>query len=372
MKILHIRSSNFYGGPERQLHFHCRFATGSDADITVGSFSENRKVPEFLDVIAKDNLKTHTFVVKSAYDLNAIELVRKYLLANQVDIVCTHDYRSHVIGWRASRNAKAKWIAFSRGWTKDNMKVRLYHGLDKIIIRFADHIVAVSYSQKKKLEALFIASKKITVVHNAIEPKAFDGIPAVNLKERFGLDEDSFIAVAGGRFSSEKGQIDLIRAAKIALSQNDKLIFILFGDGPDLHLIKKQINKEHLSDMIICPGFERNLIGCLKGADLLINPSHSEGLPNIVLEAMAMKIPCVATDVGGVGEIIDSNISGLLVPPKSPEKLAEATISIADITYSTTDLVDNAYQTIINRFSFGSQFEKLRILYTNLMRLQID
>lgn len=368
MKILHIRSSNFYGGPERQLHFHCRLAAGSDFDITIGSFSEHDKRPEFLDVIAKDNLAIHTFPVKSAYDLKAVELVGTYLRANQVDIICTHDYRSHFYGSLARKNTTVRWVAFSRGWTKDNIKIRFYCWFDKFIIRFADHIVAVSRSQKKKLEALFIASKNITVIHNAIEPEAFDNVPPVDLRARFGLDKDALVAIAGGRFSAEKGQTDLVRAAAIARSKNAKLVFILFGDGPDLELIKKQIDHQRLSKIIICPGFEKNFIGCLKGADLLINPSLSEGLPNIVLEAMAMKIPCVATDVGGVGEIIENNINGLLVPPGSPKTLAEAIIKMADRTFSTTDMSDSAYQTIVGRFSFSSQFEKLTTLYRTLVK----
>ena len=110
------------------------------------------------------------------------------------------------------------------------------------------------------------------------------------------------------------------------------------------------------------------MIGCLKGADFLVNPSLSEGLPNIVLEAMAMKIPCIATDVGGVGELIENNINGILVPSKSPEKLAEAILRITDDDNLSSKLTDNAYKTIIDRFSFDSQFEKLSKIYKNLMK----
>ena len=367
MKIIHLRASNFYGGPERQLHFHCRLAAESEFEITVGSFSENNQQPEFLGVIDRDNISTHTFFVSSAYDRKSVGLVRKYLLDNDVDIICTHDYRSHLIGWIASWETKARWVAFSRGWTRDNLKVQLFHCLDKAILRFANRIVAVSGSQKKKLRRVFISPDRIAVIHNAIEPEAFDDISAVNLRDKFGIGEDSVIAIAGGRFSSEKGQLDLIKAAKIALTRNDKLVFILFGDGPDLNLIKKEITRQGLSSNIICPGFEKNLIGCLKGADFLINPSHSEGLPNIVLEAMAMKIPCVATDVGGVGEMIDDEKSGLLVPPKSSEKLAEAILKIASKEPSDRKIVDNAYQVIINKFSFDIQYAKLTSLYLEVM-----
>lgn len=371
MKILHLRASNFYGGPERQLHYHCRRATGAALSLIVGSFLENGRTPEFLDVIARDNIPTHTFEVSSAYDLKAIRLLRAFLRENRIDILCTHDYRTHIYGRLARRGTKARWVAFSRGWTKDDLKVRLYNYLDKFNIRFADHIVAVSESQSSKLARLLIASRKITVVHNAVDPKAFTDIPEVNLKERFSLPDDALIAVSGGRFSAEKGQLQLVDAAGPAIRENNRLVFILFGDGPDLAAVRNRIAENNLSDKVLCPGFETGLLGCLKGADMVVNPSLSEGLPNILLEAMAVGTPCVATEVGGVSEIIDHDTTGLLCPPSSPEKLAEAIVRLAGDSNLRSRLSTNALETVRNRFSFESQFKKLETVYNHALNPQL-
>lgn len=367
INILHLRSSNFYGGPERQLHHHCLKAANSEFNITCGSFSEKNKTPEFLNVIAQDNINTITFNVTSAYDMNAIELIREYITKNKIDIICTHDYRAHFFGNMARKKKDTSWLAFSRGWTKDNFKIRIYCSFDKFIIRFADHIVAVSHAQKKRLENILVPSGKITTIHNAITPDVFESVQKINLREQFYFPEDAIVGISGGRFSSEKGQRYLVDAAKIAVQKNDKLKFILFGDGPDFQKIQSQINKLNLQDSVICPGFNKNLIGSLKGADFLVNPSLSEGLPNIVLEAMAMKIPCIATNVGGVGELIENNINGMLTPSKSGEKLAEAILMIANDDNLSSKLTGNAYKTIIDRFSFEGQFEKLKSIYTDLL-----
>lgn len=366
--ILHLRASNFYGGPERQLHFHGLNGIDSEFNITISSFLENKSTPEFLNVISKDNIKIHTFNVNSAYDLNSVGLIRDYLLKNKVTILCTHDYRTHFIGGLASKKTNTSWIAFSRGWTSENLKIKLFCLFDKATIRFADHIIAVSYSQKEKLKRLLIADKNITVVHNAIDPSAFNQIDPIDLKRKFNLPLDSIVGISGGRFSSEKGQRFLVYAAKIAINNNDQLKFILFGDGPDYQKIQSQIKSLNLQNHVFCPGFEKNLIGCLKGADFLVNPSLSEGLPNIVLEAMAMKIPCIATDVGGVGEIIENNSNGLLVPSQSPKMLADAILKIAIGNNLSIKFADNAYKTIIDRFSFDSQFEKLSQIYKSLTK----
>ncbi len=88
MNILHLRASNFYGGPERQLHFHARH---SDSSITIASYYENSEEPSLLKVAAADNIKTHCFRVNSAYDSQTAKILKKYFIENDIDIVCTHD-----------------------------------------------------------------------------------------------------------------------------------------------------------------------------------------------------------------------------------------------------------------------------------------
>ncbi len=367
MKILHLRASNFYGGPERQIHFHAKKAKESNLDITICSFSENGQQPDFLNVIAADNLKTHTFKVKNAYDFTAVKTLKDYLIKNNIDIVCSHDYRSHLIAYLSLRKLNKKWVTFSRGWTAENFKIKLYHTIEKFIVRFADKIVAVSGGQKKRLEKLFINPDKILVAHNAIDPAAFDTLDPINLQLKYKFPSDSIVAITGGRFSPEKGQLVLIDAAKIALEQNKSLRFILFGDGPLLEEARQRISKYNLDQYIITPGFEKNLIMHLKGATCLINPSLSEGLPNIVLEAMAMKIPSIATSVGGVPEMITDDYNGILVEPDNPAKLAEAILKFASNMERNNILSENGYKTIIEKFNFDTQFKTLSNLYRQLL-----
>ncbi|MBD3256980.1 glycosyltransferase [candidate division GN15 bacterium] len=363
MNILHLRASNFYGGPERQLHFHARLAKESPYRVLVGSFTESGERPEFLGVIADDGIPTHTFQVASAYDTRAVSDIRTYCREQQVDILCTHDYRTTMLGYLAARRMGTRWIAFSRGFTQDNLKVRLYHALDKFFIRFANHVVAVSESQKVRLKRLYVRERIISVAHNAIDPASFDQIPPIDLRERFRFHPDTTVCISGGRFSREKGQRYLVDAAIIALKTHPHLRFVLFGDGPDYEAVKATVEKAGVGERIVCPGFERAFLGCIKTADMLINPSLSEGLPNIVLEAMALDTPVVATNVGGLPELVTHEQSGLLVPPADPESLAAAIIQTADNTGATAEMVRQARRTVDERFSFQAQFDTLSKLY---------
>lgn len=363
MNIFHLRASNFYGGPERQLHLHALRARESEFNVVIGSFTESGRRPEFLEVIADDGVATHVFEVRNAYDPKAVGLLRGYLIKNKIRILCTHDYRTHLIGFLASIGMGTKWIAFSRGWTAESLKVKIYHLVDKIMVRLADHVVAVSGSQRNKLLRLMVPGARISVVHNAIEPDRFASSSKKDLRVRFGFPGDSDVCICAGRFSREKGHIYLVRAAALALEKNSSLRFVLFGEGPELERVRKEIARRRLEGHILCPGFERDLIGQLKGADVLINPSLSEGLPNVVLEAMALRLPVIATTVGGVPELITDGESGFLVPPADETALARTILRFFGEVENKDKIVDSAYEVLVDRFSFGMQMAKLADIY---------
>jgi len=155
----------------------------------------------------------------------------------------------------------------------------------------------------------------------------------------------------------------LVHAAARALESHPELRFILFGDGPDLEKIRAVILKTDYPEKIICPGFEKNLVACLKGADILVNPSLSEGLPNIILEAMAVRLPVVATAVGGVPEIVNDGQTGFLVPSQDSEALARIIVETAVDGDSRGRVAAAAYEFIASEYTFAGQFRKLTNLY---------
>jgi glycosyltransferase involved in cell wall biosynthesis len=363
INILHLRASNFYGGPERQLHLHARLARGQGFRVAVGSFTEKGREPEFLGVMAKDGIETHCFEVKNAYDPKAIRMVKRHLARAGTDILCTHDYRSQVIGFFATRGTRVKWVAFSRGATNENLKVRMYQEIEALVVRFADHIVAVSGAQRNRLLRMRVPAGKISVAHNCIDIPMLKRVEPVNLRRRYSLPDDSIVCVSAGRFSSEKGQAYLVAAAERVLQTDARLRFLLFGDGPDLAEVRAMVAEKKLDSLVVCPGFERNMLGCIRGADILVNPSLSEGLPNVVLEGMALGIPIVATAVGGVPELIRQYENGILVPPMDAEALADAILEFLGNPAWRAGFVQAALETVKSSFSFDSQMKILAGVY---------
>jgi glycosyltransferase involved in cell wall biosynthesis len=363
MRILHLRASNFYGGPERQLCRHAELLHDKDHEVIVASFTENGARPALLDTANQRGVTTAEFPVRSAYDPAAVTELVNFVQKEQIRILCTHDYRSHILGHLARARTGLTHICFARGFTQENAKVRAFQLMDRLLMRFANRVVAVSEAQARYLRSWGVPSKKLSVVYNSISSEAFSDIRPVDLHARLDLPGEAIIAVAAGRFSREKGQRFLVRAITKAISQDERLHLVLFGEGADLPDIANWINAQGMSDHVHCPGYEHNLIGCLKGADMLINPSRSEGLPNIVLEAMAVRLPVVATKVGGVPELIEDGVSGWLIDYGDEAGLSGAVTKLAQDPSLREKFARAAEGVIRNRFSFERQAEELIRIY---------
>src|SRR5207244_4478612 len=123
------------------------------------------------------------------------------------------------------------------------------------------------------------------------------------------------IVGAAGRLSPEKGFDVLVDAIALVRDHNPDVAFAIFGDGPCRPDLQQQISSLGLTGAVALAGFRLDLDQYLPHLDLLVLPSHTEGLPNVVLEACAAGVPVVATAVGGTPEVIEDGASGFLVPP---------------------------------------------------------
>jgi len=146
------------------------------------------------------------------------------------------------------------------------------------------------------------------------------------VRAELGLRDDEAVILSVGRLSHEKGHADLVRAAAAlkAMSGVPRFRVVILGDGPErepLSALAKQLGVEPLVSLA---GFQRDPKPFYALATIVAVPSHSEGSPNVVLEAMAAGLPIVANRVGGVPEILDDDVTGLMVEAEQPEKMAQA------------------------------------------------
>lgn len=133
-----------------------------------------------------------------------------------------------------------------------------------------------------------------------------------------------------GRYSSEKAQLDLIRAMSDVTDELPDVELRIVGYGPLEEKLNSAVKRRGLENHVTVTGYRETVDRDLAGADVFVLPSLAEGLPISLIEAMAAGLPVVATDIPGINELVVANETGILVPPRSPEELAAAMISMQD------------------------------------------
>src|SRR5262249_52452719 len=251
----------------------------------------------------------------------------RYLRA---DVLCCHGYKADLLGRPAARRAGVPAVAVSRGWTGESFKIRLYERLDRFLLRWMDRVVCGSGGQAVKVRRAGVAPEKITVIRNAIRPERFAAPDPVYRRKLAALfpRPRRWVIGAAGRLSPEKGFDVLIEAARQVVREEPAAGFILFGEGALRGALSRHIEAAGLKGRFVLGGFRDDLDRLIPCFDLLILPSFTEGLPNVVLEGLAAGVSVVATAVGGTPEVIEDGVCGVLVPPGDPGALARR---IADL-----------------------------------------
>lgn len=208
----------------------------------------------------------------------------------------------------------------------------LPRGLARGLLNRFDLVTGVSQAIHQSLLDMGINPDKVAFTPNGINTDLFKPQDQTDCKVKLGLDPRNMILVWAGRLAPEKGLADLLQAMPAVLASHEKTELILIGDGPEKDALVSQAAGLGLSGAIrLHPGLARaELVDWYNAADVVVLPSHREGRPNVILEAMACGRASAATAVGGLPELIEDGRHGRLVPPRDPAAMAEAIIDLLD------------------------------------------
>ena len=367
IKILHLIATNFVGGPEKQILNHALSVDRDRFEVMLGSYSEGKPENPLLKEAKARNLPIFQVDSKSSFNPGQIFQLRRFMKTQGINLLCTHGYKSNFIGLWAARGSKIPQIAFVRGWTGEDWKVKIYDWLDRLWIRWADRIVCVSEAKMRELLKLKVAADELTVIYNAFSLQNLRVEVNFDLRKKFNLPADSKIIASFGRLSPEKGQRYLVLAAERLIKRGLNLKVLMFGDGKEKSALQSLIDELRITREVLLPGFVNNPLDYMRQADLIVNPSLTEGLPNVILEALALKKPVVATSVGGTPEIIEDARTGFLVPPRKPEALADKIQFALENPAKAGPLAEEGYKLVQTKFSLQTQTQKLQNLYLQVL-----
>ncbi|MGH7494856.1 MAG: GT4 family glycosyltransferase PelF [bacterium] len=289
----------------------------------------------------------------SPFDRRTIAQIRRFILTHNVGVVHPHGYKADVYAWAATQNHEAVRIATCHPWTETSysMRARLYAWLDKSLLRRFDHVVAISQALKKEILHAHIPAHKVSVIPNGVDIERFKHQhDSTQARRRHNLPPGHVLIGAVGRLVPEKAFHLLIEAASQLRISCPRAFFIIAGDGPLRAALENEISRQGLSDRFRLLGVCPNIPEVLGMLDFFVLSSVSEGMPMVILEAMAAGKPVVATNVGEIPSILPHGECGLIAVP-SAAALSQAVLQLVQDPQTALRLARNAYERVRREYS---------------------
>ena len=368
-KIMVIIATDNVSGPAKGIFQFLVNIKKSEAEYLLYNFKVNQNISnEFIDAATELGIKVNLFDQKKKSYISLISQAICQARSEKIDIVQTHGFKPSVLGFFVQFFCKVKWICFMHGATSENFKIKFYNFIDNIAQMSAARTILVSEAQRCKL---FKGNDelRVRILHNAInvEQPIPISLKRQPVRELLGLPTGSRLLVVVGRLSPEKG-IDVFLDAISRFSLEENCIHaIIVGDGQERERLKAQAAALNVENNVHFVGFTKTPGDYLIDADIVVVPSRSEGIPNAVLEAMSMGKPVVATDVGGVPEIIEDGISGYLVPSEQPVLLADAIKIVLGDASLYSCFVVNGKQRMKEYFDIKRRVSNLVSIYNEVL-----
>ncbi len=369
LTILDLRDSPWVDGPGRTILDCATSLIGTPYNIIIGTFSGGpQKTNAYAEEAEKRKLKIVTIQESSAFDRKVFHQILRIIDEMDIDIVHTHDFRSNVLGLICAKLRNKPVVVTAHGWIANDLKGKIYTIIDKVLLRFFDHVITVSIRTKKLVSKVLLPDRKITVIPNALRVENYT--PDSNSRQyrkELGVDEDTILIGNIGRLSSEKGQLEFLQAGKKILQDCNKIKLILVGIGPDQEKLESYVKKNGMTESVYFAGFRYDMINLYNSLDLVVQSSYTEGMPNVVLESLLMEVPVIATDVGGTSEIIKSSKYGVLIKPGLPCELAIQIEKFIGNPIEYKRMAKNGRKLIIEKFNHDRRVEKLAHLYKTIV-----
>ncbi len=365
INLLHITAQDAPVGPGKQILRQSVHLSAYGVRPTIVGFSIRGSGVELLRTARALGLDTECIKSTSGWDVKQIRRLIGIARRRAADVLVTHGHKADLVGLAAARLTGIPIVAYARGWTGEDRRVRFYEGLDRTALRFMDRVVAVSGAKREELLSLGLCPAQVVTVANAVDvperaPSRLDA--RLRLLQSFALPAQARLVAIAGRLSPEKAQSDFLRACSRLASVYPQTHALVFGDGPERGRLETWCRDLGIGPRVTFCGHRSDFVELLPGLDLLVLSSLTEGLPNVVLEAFAMGVPVVATAVGGVPEIAQDGVTALLAPPAQPDKLASAMIEALSDKAASARRAKAARALVQEHYGFAEnarQFAKL-------------
>jgi glycosyltransferase involved in cell wall biosynthesis len=355
-RILHSESSMGWGGQEVRVFAELEWMRAHGHWVALAAHPDSAIARRARDAgLTFFALRTHKALLPFEVARLAV-----WLVANRVDVVNTHSSNDGWLGGLAARLA-GKILIRSRHIEVDYPN-RFWSGL--AFRSLPHHVITTSQKIADRLIAeLRVPHERVSCIATGVDLARFDPATKGTLRSELGLAPEVALVGMISVLRSWKGHATLLEAAA-KLRETRKIHFVIAGEGTMRVVLPDQIAKAGLSDCVTLLGHRSDVPNVLASLDVLVLPSYAhEGIPQIILQAQAMQRPVVATRIGGIPEVVEDGVTGLLIEPRNGDALASAISWILGDPTLAAQLRHAGRVQIEAKYSLSAMGEKLLALY---------
>lgn len=308
------------------------------------------------------------FKIRNEFDLPAILRLAWAMKRKKCLLVHFHDAHSAAVGSVAASLAKVSFRIITR---RVDFPLKKNYFSRRKYMKNVDAIIAISEGVKKVLVEGGVDPENVEVISSGIDFSSFEEDSSAltskdYLHREFSFAVDDYLVGIVAHLADHKGHQYLIQATKILKQQAPKIKTIIVGEGPLSMELDRQAKELDVEDIIFFLGFRKDIPKILSSLDLFVLSSHLEGMGSSILDAMASRLPVVATKVGGIPEVVINGETGLLVPPRNPSALARAILRLYSDKTLASRLGQKGYELVHRKFSAEAMAEKVVRLYEKI------
>jgi len=279
-----------------------------------------------------------------------------------------HDYKTNALGLLLKRFWPMRLVTTVHGWVHHTSRTPLYYKIDQKCLPRYERVICVSDDLLEACLACGVPARNCVLLENAIDAEEYTRRqPTAEAKARLGLPETGFVIGAVGRLAAEKAFDLLIRSVHSLVGRGLDARLVILGEGGERAELELLATELGIADRVTLPGWQADVRGYFEAMDVFALSSRREGLPNVLLEAMALEVPVVATRVNGVPRLVQDGRNGFLVEPGDVDGLATALRGLLT-NPGLRDLFRAAgRRTVTTRFSFPTRMARLKRIYDELL-----
>lgn len=368
-KVLHIITLSEIGGAQQVCHDIVTNLEKARYIVEVACAPGGELVPR----LKKHNIVVHTVgflkrEISPLNDLRALFALYRIIRKGRYYIVHCHSTKAGLLGRIAAWLAKIPRIYFTvHGWSFYNVGEygRIRHLLiffEKILAKLTDMIICVSVNDKiEGIDKKIAYENKFTVIHNGISSNQV--YTKELLRDKIDANESDVILGTVGRLSYQKNPLFFLEIAKQVIKTYKHAKFVLIGDGPLYDDCREFVNINDLGKNVFLLGLRKNAYRFLVDMDVFVLTSRFESLPLTIIEAMFAKLPIIATDVGGIGELVQNERNGFLVSPDNGIELVERMKNLIKDEKKRAKMGKESQKIAIDNYTLDKMIQKYNELY---------